>query len=70
MNVSAVLEAISSGDHLLELNIHNDVPTDTVITGAVSQKTNPAGFGRREFAFRGVQQEELLLGLSEIINAR
>ena len=70
MNVEDVLKAISSGDYILELNVNNEAPTDTVIIGAVSQKTNPAGFGRREFAFRGVQQDELLIGLSEIINAR
>ncbi|WP_336822924.1 hypothetical protein [Sporosarcina sp. USHLN248] len=68
MDAKAVLSAIASGDYLLELNIHNDVPTDTVIVGAVSEKANPEGLGRREFAFRGEEQAELLKGIAEILN--
>ena len=68
MDVSEVLKAISSGEHLLELKMDRMVTDDVVIYGAVSEKTNPSGFGRHEFAFRGEQQDELLNGLSEIIN--
>ncbi|MEK3935912.1 hypothetical protein MKY41_11345 [Sporosarcina sp. FSL W7-1349] len=70
MGVNEVLEAVSSGEYLLELNVFNDAPADTVIVGAVSEKSNPGGFGRREFAFRGEQQNELLVGLAEIINTK
>lgn len=69
MNVKEVLEAISSGDYLLELRADNNVSDDTVIYGAVSEKANPSGLGRREFSFRG-EQNELLVGLAEIINAK
>lgn len=70
MNVAKVLDAISSGDYILELTVTTDLPEDTVIWGAVSERTNPSGLGRREFAFRGEDQKVLLAGIAEIINVR
>lgn len=68
MGVQDILKAIKSGEYLLELHSDNNVPDDVVIWGAITEKENQSGLGRQEFAFRGDQQNEFLVGLAEIIN--
>lgn len=70
MSVDSVLDAISSGDYLLELSIDSNLPEDIVIHGAISERANPVGRGRTEFVFRNESQSEFLSGIAKLINAR
>lgn len=67
MTAKEILEKLNTRDYIIEHSVEEE-KGNNIIIGAISKKSNPSGFGRREFVLREKsEQEEFIQGYQEYL---